>query len=203
MAAVQACASSSVQTCLWFCHGQGTELCSSTKQPVSQNTLRKSGTHSLVYWYNALLNIKRSRRNSANQEKFHTSLSILTTPGKSLTKEENNFIWPTNNVNLQKRCSNNGRERSFHNVCWAHCRNKMKRYRLSVQGWCKSGWRHKPQQFQPVFHMSLFWTKVYSQQFSTVCGKTTPNVSNITNCSNLVYAHYSSISEAPSTSAGA
>lgn len=141
MAAVQACASSSAQNSLRLCHGQGIKLRSPTKQPVSPNTRTRSGILALVYWYNALINWKWSRRTSANQEKFHTSLSIFTTPGKLLRNRKIILVdWPIKEIYRNAALMMGEKEVS---ITHAERAVEMKRHSRFVQGWYKSDWRHK------------------------------------------------------------
>lgn len=167
MAAVQAGASSSVQTPLWLCHGQGTEQSSPAEQPDSLDTVSQAGIHSLVYWQNAPLNPKWSRRTPAKQEKLQQVLSILTPPGNSLTKRKIQFSdqpikWMDRNAALEMG------DKEVSIMCWAHSRrNVLERIcSTAVPAWF-------PQ--EPTLKK-----KVYLQQFPAACGKASPEVSNTT-----------------------
>lgn len=165
MAAVQAGASSSVQTPLWLCHGQGTEQSSPAEQPDPLDAVGQAGIHSLVYWQNAPLNPKWSRRTPAKQEKFQPVLSILTPPGNSLTAEENPILWPTLEW-LDRNAALEMGDKEVSIMCWAHSRRNMLERICStaVPAWF-------PQ--EPTLKK-----KVYLQQFPAACGKASPEVSN-------------------------
>lgn len=167
MAAVQAGASSCVQTPLWLCHGQGTEQGSPAEQPDSLDAVSQAGIHSLVYWQNAPLNPEWSRRTPAKQEKFQQVLSILTPPGNFYQMRKIQFSdqplkWMDRNAALEMG------DKEVSIMCWAHSGKNMLERNCStaVPTWF-------PQ--EPTLKK-----KVYLQQFPAACGKATPEVSNTT-----------------------
>lgn len=85
-------------------------------------------------------------------------------------------------------------EKDFHNARWAHSRNKS--VADDLFGDDVSQTEDTIHSSSNLFSMSLFWTKVYLQQYSTAWGKATLDVSNH-KCFNSLFAHNGSISEAP------